>query len=81
MHCPIPFTITFLTENSLHTEVGLLKTELVRLSFILLHVHPLPGNELVNKFPRRQILGKQFVARLRNNRESCVYYVARAKQQ
>jgi hypothetical protein len=23
---------------------------------------------LVNKFPRRQILGKQFVARLRNNR-------------
>jgi hypothetical protein len=33
---------------------------------ILLHVHPLLGNMLLNKFPRRQILGKQSVARLRN---------------
>jgi hypothetical protein len=37
--------------------------------FTLLHVHPLLGNVLVNKFPRRQILGKQSVARLRNNKE------------
>jgi hypothetical protein len=36
--------------------------------YILLHVHPLLGNVLVNEFPRRQILGKQSVARLRNNR-------------
>jgi hypothetical protein len=35
---------------------------------ILLHVHPLLGNGLVNKFPRRQILGKQSVGKLRNNR-------------
>jgi hypothetical protein len=33
--------------------------------FILLHVQ---GNVLVNKFPQRQILDKQFVAWLRNNR-------------
>jgi hypothetical protein len=32
--------------------------------YILLHVHPLLGNE----FPRGQILGKQSVARLRNNK-------------
>jgi hypothetical protein len=37
---------------------------------LLLHVHPLLGNGLVNKFPRRQILGKQSVARSRNNRTS-----------
>jgi hypothetical protein len=37
---------------------------------ILLHVHPLLGNGLVNKFPRRQILGKQSVARLRNNSDN-----------
>jgi hypothetical protein len=35
---------------------------------VLLHVRPLLGNGLVNKFPRRQILVKQSVARLRNNR-------------
>jgi hypothetical protein len=35
---------------------------------ILLHVHPLLGNVLVNKFSRRPILGKQSVAMLRNNR-------------
>jgi hypothetical protein len=35
---------------------------------ILLHVHQLLANVLVNKFPRRQILGTQPVARLRNNR-------------
>jgi hypothetical protein len=46
-----------------------------------MHVHPLLGNELVNEFPRRQILGKQSVARLRNNRGGYVFYVARAKQQ
>jgi hypothetical protein len=41
-------------------------------SFILLYVHQLLGNELVNKFPRRQILSEQSVARSRNNRGSCV---------
>jgi hypothetical protein len=46
--------------------------------FILLHVHPLLGNEFANKFKRRQILGKLSVARLRNNRGD---YVVRAKQQ
>jgi hypothetical protein len=35
---------------------------------ILLHVHPLLGNGLVNKFPRRQIPGKQSIAKSRNNR-------------
>jgi hypothetical protein len=46
----------------------------------LLHVHQLLGNGLVNKFPRRQILGKQFVARLRNNPDSrrSVFNVVRA---
>jgi hypothetical protein len=39
---------------------------------ILLLVHPLVGNGLVNKFPRRQIFGKQSVARLRNNRGTSV---------
>jgi hypothetical protein len=48
---------------------------------ILLHVHPLLGNVLVNRFPRRQILSKQCVARLRNNRGGCVFYVVRSKQQ
>jgi hypothetical protein len=48
---------------------------------ILLHVHPLLGNVLGNKFPRRQTFGKQSVARLRNNRRGCVFYVVRAKQQ
>jgi hypothetical protein len=36
--------------------------------YILLYTHPLLGNALINKFPRRQILGKQSVARSRNNR-------------
>jgi hypothetical protein len=39
---------------------------------ILLHVHPLLGNGLVNKFPRIQILGKQSVTRLCNNRKISV---------
>jgi hypothetical protein len=30
---------------------------------------------MVNNFPRRQILGKQSVARLRNNKGGCVFYV------
>jgi hypothetical protein len=34
---------------------------------ILRHVNSLLGNGLVNNFPRRQILGKQSVARLSNN--------------
>jgi hypothetical protein len=45
----------------------------------LLHVHTLLGNRLVNKFPRRQILDKQSVARLRNYRRGCVFYVFRTK--
>jgi hypothetical protein len=36
---------------------------ILRSIIILLQVHPLPGNALVIKFPRRQILGKQSVAR------------------
>jgi hypothetical protein len=48
--------------------------------YILLHVHPLLGNVLVKKFPRKQIFGKQSVARLRNNRWGYVFYVVRAKQ-
>jgi hypothetical protein len=36
--------------------------------YILWHVNAFPGNGLVNKFPRRQILGKQSVARLHNNK-------------
>jgi hypothetical protein len=47
---------------------------------ILLHVQPLLGNVLENKFPRRQILGKQAVTRLRNNRWGCVFYVVRVEQ-
>jgi hypothetical protein len=35
---------------------------------------------LVNKFPQRQILDKQFVAWLRNNRWGNVFYVVRVKQ-
>jgi hypothetical protein len=35
---------------------------------MLLYGHPLLGNGLVNKFPRRQILGKQFVGRSHNDR-------------
>jgi hypothetical protein len=41
---------------------------IVKIIRILLHAHPLLGSVLVNKFPRRQIVGKQSVARLRNNR-------------
>jgi hypothetical protein len=48
---------------------------------IMLHMHPLLGNELVNEFPRRRILGKQSVARLRNNRGGCIFSVIRTKQQ
>jgi hypothetical protein len=48
---------------------------------VLLHVHPLLGNELVNEFLRRQILGKQSVARLQNNRGGCIFYVVSAKHQ
>jgi hypothetical protein len=36
--------------------------------FILLHVHPMLGNGLVNNFPRRQILGKQSIAWSRKNK-------------
>jgi hypothetical protein len=43
--------------------------------FLLLHVHPLLGNVLINKFSRIQILGKQSVVRLRSNRGSCVFRV------
>jgi hypothetical protein len=48
--------------------------------FILLHVHPLLGKVLVNKFLWRQILGKQSVARLRNNSDNrrSIFYIVRA---
>jgi hypothetical protein len=41
--------------------------------YILLNVHPLLGNVLVNEFPRRQNLGRESVARLRNNRGAVSY--------
>jgi hypothetical protein len=53
----------------------------IELSILLLHVHPLLGNVLVNDFPQRQILDKQSVARLRSSRGGRVFYVVRAKQQ
>jgi hypothetical protein len=37
---------------------------------IMWHVDTLPGSRLVNKFPWRQILGKQSVARLHNNSDN-----------
>jgi hypothetical protein len=37
--------------------------------------HPLLGNRLINKFPRRQILGKQSVDKLCKNRGGCVLCV------
>jgi hypothetical protein len=36
----------------------------------MLRVHPLLGNRLVNSFPRRQLLGKQSVARLATLKEA-----------
>jgi hypothetical protein len=45
-----------------------LKFRSISLWFILWHVNALPGNGLVSKFPRRQILGKQSFGRLCNNR-------------
>jgi hypothetical protein len=36
------------------------------------------GNGLVKEFPRTEILGKESIARLRNNRGGCVFYVIRA---
>jgi hypothetical protein len=61
--------------SSILAEIHLLPAGIIR---ELLHVHPLTGKALVNKFPRRQILGRQSVARLRNNRGGCVFYVVRA---
>jgi hypothetical protein len=49
--------------------------------WILLHVHPLLGKVLLKMFPRRQILGKQSVARLPNNKWDWVFYAVWAKQQ
>jgi hypothetical protein len=46
--------------------------------YILLHELPLIGNGLANKFPGRQILGKESVTRLRNNRWGGVFNVVRA---
>jgi hypothetical protein len=40
-----------------------------------LNVHPLLGKGLINKLPQRQILGKESVARPRNNLGSCVFRV------
>jgi hypothetical protein len=41
----------------------------------MLYVHPLLCNGLVNKFAQRQILSKQSIASLHNNRGGCVFYV------
>jgi hypothetical protein len=46
---------------------------------ILLHVHLLLGNGLVNKFPRRELLGKHSVDRLPKDKEGCVFYVVRGR--
>jgi hypothetical protein len=46
----------------------------------MLHVHPLLGNVLVNKLPRRQILGKESDAGLRNNRGGCFLPCPRWRQ-
>jgi hypothetical protein len=43
-------------------------TSKIQSVIILSLVNVLPGNGLVNKFPRRQILGKQSFVRLRKNR-------------
>jgi uncharacterized membrane protein YfbV (UPF0208 family) len=48
---------------------------------IMLHVQPLLGNVLVNKFPQIHILGKQAVVRLRNNSSNCAFYAVCTKQQ
>jgi hypothetical protein len=54
-----------------HRDLGVVadyKREKGLFGYIVLYVHPLLGNGLVNKFPRRQIFGKQSVARSRNNK-------------
>jgi hypothetical protein len=68
----------FLARN--HTMDSLRANLVSPCAYILLHVHQLLGNVLVNKFPRRQILCKQSAARLRNNKRDCVFYVVRAEQ-
>jgi hypothetical protein len=40
---------------------------------ILLYVQPLLANVLVRKFPRRQVICKQSIVRLRNNKGSFVF--------
>jgi hypothetical protein len=52
----------------------------LRTIWILLYVRSLLGNVLVNKFPRKQILGNQSVASLRNNGWGCVFYIVRTQQ-
>jgi hypothetical protein len=53
----------------------------------MLYVHPLLGNGLIKQFLRRQIIGKQSIARLRNNSDNrrsvfnMVHAMPSAKQQ
>jgi hypothetical protein len=75
----LSFFLSFFEFSGFKDAYSLLQYALIK-PLILLHVHPLLGNGLVNKFPRRQILGKQFVARLRNNRRGCVFYAGCAEQ-
>jgi hypothetical protein len=46
-------------------------TKIIKYIHVFLQVHPLLRNELVNKFPWGQMLGKQSVDRSRNNRWDC----------
>jgi hypothetical protein len=40
---------------------------------------PIARQRVGEKIPRRQILGKHSVARLRRNRRGCVFYIVRAE--
>jgi hypothetical protein len=76
-----PYTLTKNTEMNYVSDINFyfytnpLSLNEFTNSKILLHVHTLLGNVLVNKFPRRQFLGKVSVARLRNKRGTCVFRV------
>jgi hypothetical protein len=64
----VPYT-NFIHYNLIHNVIH--RSNPNKYAYILWHVNALLGNVLVNKFPRRQILDKLFVARLRYNRWGC----------
>jgi hypothetical protein len=72
---PMPSGMHTLFWLELRRESGYLEDSDIIRRIILLHVHPLLGDVLINEFPRRQLLGKQSVARLRNNKGGCIFYV------